>query len=292
MSAKKVTTLRLNMPQWQGGNRHDYYFGSELLAWLAPPANGPVETVPVPEPKQGETLELENGILGRKALLRQARTAREAIEKHRPDRIVTLGGDCLIDLAPMAYLNTRYGGNLGVLWVDAHPDVLTPKETPHAHAQVLGALLGRGDPDLVGEVDTPVKPSRVMYAGLDAWMPVEGEVINRLGLRRAGAASLADTSSSVLDWIASEGIAHLAIHFDVDVLDPTKFGPVLFNEPDAPADALAGVPRGRMAPDQVVRLLQDTAGACDVVGLAIAEYMPWEAITTRTMLRKLPLLAG
>jgi arginase len=292
MSAKKETTLRLNMPQWQGGNRHDYYFGSELLAWLAPPANGPVETVPVPEPKQGETLELENGILGRKALLRQARTAREAIEKHRPDRIVTLGGDCLIDLAPMAYLNTRYGGNLGVLWVDAHPDVLTPKETPHAHAQVLGALLGRGDPDLVGEVDTPVKPSRVMYAGLDAWMPVEGEVINRLGLRRAGAASLADTSSSVLDWIASEGIAHLAIHFDVDVLDPTKFGPVLFNEPDATADALAGVPRGRMAPDQVVRLLQDTAGACDVVGLAIAEYMPWEAITTRTMLRKLPLLAG
>ena len=30
--------------------------------------------------------------------------------------------------------------------------------------------------------------------------------------------------------------------------------------------------------------------ACDVVGLAIAEYMPWEAITTRNMLRKLPLL--
>jgi arginase len=66
---------------------------------------------------------------------------------------------------------------------------------------------------------------------------------------------------------------------------------VLFNEPDAPADALAGVPRGRMAPDQVVRLLQDVAAACEVVGLAIAEYMPWEAITTRNMLRKLPLLS-
>lgn len=118
MSTKKGTTLRLNMPQWQGGNRHDYYFGSELLAWLAPPANGPVETIPVPEPKPGETLE------------------------------------------------------------------------------------------------------------------------------------------------------------------------------KAPADAFADVPRGRMAPDQVVRLLQDAAAACDVVSLAIAEYMPWEAITTRDMLRKLPLLAG
>jgi len=285
-------TLRLHMPQWQGGNEPDYYFGSELLAWLAPIAHGPVETVPVPEPTPGETLDVENGIVGRAALLQQARAAREAIEKHRPDRIVTLGGDCLVDLAPIAYLNTRYGGSLGVLWVDAHPDVLTPKDSPHGHTHVLAALLGRGDPDLVGEVETPVQPSRVMYAGLDAWMPVEGDVINALGLRRAGAEALAESSSHVLDWIASENISHLAVHFDVDVIDPKQFGPVLFNNPDAPADTLAGVPRGRMAPDHVVRLLHDVAAACNLVGLAIAEYLPWEAITTRNLLRKLPLLAG
>jgi arginase len=292
MSGKTATTLRLNMPQWQGGNLPDYYLGSELLSWLAPPASGPVETVPVPEPTPGQTLAVENGILGREALLRQARAARAAIDKHRPDRIVTLGGDCLVDLAPMAYLNTRYGGNLGVLWVDAHPDVLTPKDFAQGNAQVLGALLGRGDPELVAEVDTPLRPARVMYAGLDAWMAVEGEVIDALGLRRAGADSLAETSSPVLDWIASEGVTQLAIHFDVDVLDPRKFGPVVFNKPDAAADAWADVPRGRMAPDQVVRLLQDVAAACDLVGLAIAEYTPWEAIATRKLLRRLPLLAG
>lgn len=109
--------------------------------------------------------------------------------------------------------------------------IADPKE---GNAQVLGALLARGDPELVAEVDTPVKPSRVMYAGLDAWMRVEGEVIDELGLRRVGADSLATTSSPVLDWIANEGITQLAIHFDVDVLDPRKFGPVLFNEPGAP----------------------------------------------------------
>jgi arginase len=292
MFAKKETTLRLHMPQWQGGNVHDYYFGSELLAWLAPPANGPVETVPVPEPKPGETLELENGIVARAALIQQARAARQAIEQHRPDRIVTLGGDCLIDLAPMAYLNTRYGGNLGVLWVDAHPDVLSPKDSAHGHTHVLSALLGRGDADLVSEVDTPVQPSRVMYAGLDAWTPIEGEVITTLGLRRAGSDALAASSAPVLSWIASEGITHLAVHFDVDVLNPKQFGPVLFNNPDAPADAWADVPRGRLAPGQVVRLLHDVAAACDIVGFAIAEYLPWEAIATRNLLRKLPLLAS
>jgi arginase len=170
--------------------------------------------------------------------------------------------------------------------------VLTPKDFAQGNAQVLGALLGRGDPELVAEVDTPLRPSRVMYAGLDAWMAVEGEVIDALGLRRAGADSLAETSSPVLDWIASEGVTQLAIHFDVDVLDPKKFGPVVFNKRDAAADAWADVPRGRMAPDQVIRLLQDVAAACDLVGLAIAEYTPWEAIATRNLLRKLPLLAG
>jgi arginase len=246
----------------------------------------------VPEPQPGETLEVENGILARAALLQQARAARQAIEKHRPDRIVTLGGDCLIDLAPMAYLNTRYGGDLGVLWVDAHPDVLTPKNSSQGNEYVLAALLGRGDPEMVGEVDTTLQPSHVMYAGLDTWMPVAGEVINELGLRHAGSDALAESSSPVLSWIASEGITQLAVHFDVDVLDPKKFGPVLFNNPDAPADAWANVPRGRLAPEQVVRLLQDVAAACDMVGLAIAEYMPWEAIATRNLLRKLPLLGG
>jgi len=292
MSPKKQTTLRLIMPQWQGGNRHDYYFGSQLLAWLAPATTGPVETVPVPEPQPGEILDAENGIVARTALLRQARAARQAIEKHQPDRIVTLGGDCLIDLAPMAYLNTRYAGNLGVLWVDGHPDVLTPQDSAHGHTHVLAALLGRGDSALVGEVATPVKPANVMYAGLDIWTPVEDNVISGLGLRCAGSDALSDSSTPVLEWIAGEGITHLAVHFDVDVLNPKTFGPILFNKPDAPPDAWADVPRGRLTPDQVVRLLHDVAAVCDIVGLAIAEYLPWEAIATRNLLRKLPLLAG
>ena len=79
---------------------------------------------------------------------------------------------------------------------------MTPKDYPNAHAHVLGAHMGRGDPDLTREVETPVAPSRVMYAGLDTWLPVENEVIQELGLRHAGAAILAETSSPVLDWIA------------------------------------------------------------------------------------------
>ena len=119
MAVPAGSTLRLNMPQWQGGNLPAYHFGAELLAWLAPAPQGLVETIAVPEPKAGETLAVENGMRARSAVLRQARAARQAIEKHQPARILTLGGDCLVDLAPTAYLNKRYGGKLGVLSVDA-----------------------------------------------------------------------------------------------------------------------------------------------------------------------------
>jgi arginase len=292
MAKAQGTTLRLNMPQWQGGNDAGYHFGSQLLQWLSPAPNGPVETVPVPEPRPGESLAIENGVIARGALLEQARAARRAIEKHMPDRIVTLGGDCLVDLAPMAYLNKRYDGKLGVLWVDAHPDVMTPHDYPHAHAHVLGSLLGKGDPDFSREVDRPISPARVMYAGLDAWAPVEEGVISALGLRHAGSASLAETSKPVTDWIMKEGITHVAVHFDLDVLDPARFRPLLFNKPTLPPGAFDGVPRGKMTTEQVVRLLRDVAAVCDMVGLAIAEHMPWDTLAMRNMLSQLPLLAG
>ena len=130
MTDMTSTTLRLNMPQWQGGNEPAYRFGAELLAFLAPPADGPEETIEVPQPGAGVTLETDAGIVGRAALLSQARAARAAIDRHSPERILALGGDCLIDLAPMSYLNERYGGKLGVLWVDAHPDVMRPEPRP------------------------------------------------------------------------------------------------------------------------------------------------------------------
>src|SRR5262249_34786156 len=56
-------------------------------------------------------------------------------------------------------------------------------------------------------------------------------------------------------------------------------------------ERLSGVARGRMLSDQVVRLLGDVArAACDVVGLAITEHLPWDTLAIRNMLRRLPLM--
>jgi arginase len=291
MTEKSQTTLRLHMPQWQGGNNPAYHFGSLLLSFLAPRSKGPEETVPVPIPLPGETLDIEKGIVGRQALLAQAKAARRAIEKHQPDRIVALGGDCLIDLAPIAYLNKRYCGKLGILWIDSHPDVMVAEHYGHAHAHVLGMLLGRGDPAFVAKVDTPVDPRLVMYAGLDSWMDIESEVIDGLGLSRCSSAQVSESSAPILEWIKKNNIEQVAVHFDLDALDPAQFRPLLFNKPNQPADFLAGVPRGRLTPSQVVRLLRDVSGACEIVGLAIAEHLPWDTMAMRDMLAELPILS-
>src|SRR3546814_18323738 len=84
--ALTFTTLRLNMPQWQGGDEPAYRFGSELLRWLATPHDGPEESVEVPE-ADGNPPPVDHGIKWRDALLSQARAAREAIERAEERRV-------------------------------------------------------------------------------------------------------------------------------------------------------------------------------------------------------------
>lgn len=298
MTNTSATTLRLLFPQWQGGNNPAYHFGSRLLNWLAPEATGPVEQVEVARP-DGEALRAEDGIVARRALLAQAGDARRLIDKHRPDRLVVLGGDCLVDLAPFAYLNERYGGDLAVLWVDTHPDVITPNESGHGHTMVLGNLLGEGDAEFLQAVERPLKPRNVMFAGrrdtsegFPEILAKETEMFERLGLRTAGPAALADTSEPVLDWLRSIGAKHLAIHFDLDVLDPTLFRSLLFSNPDPSVPPVDTYPSGKMTMEQVVRLLSDVSKAVDVVGLGITEHLPWDSLALKTMLSRLPLIGA
>ncbi|GHB34598.1 arginase family protein [Salinicola rhizosphaerae] len=282
-------TLRLLFPQWQGGNNPAYIFGAKLLDYLSPASTGPREVINVDAPTDDE-LPLENGIRGRQALLRQLSDAEDAIARHQPERLVVLGGDCLVDLAPFAYLNERYNGELGVLWIDAHPDVMTPKEFDHAHAMVLGNLIGEGDDDFRRHVKTPLKPENVMIAGLGATLPSESEFLDKHGVSSMGPAEIGDDSMAIIDWIEARGIRHLAIHFDLDVLDPSHFRSVLFADPTAPIGSFDGITQGDMNLNSVLRLITDVDTKTDIVGLGITEHLPWDAINLSSVLAKLPLL--
>lgn len=92
-----------------------------------------------------------NGIASEAAVLDSIRKARAALEREAPDRVITVGGNCIVSLASFDHLHALYP-DAGILWIDAHPDVSLPENGyPNAHAMVLGTLLGRGAPRLRGK---------------------------------------------------------------------------------------------------------------------------------------------
>lgn len=289
-------TLRLLFPQWQGGGDPSYMFGARMLAWLAPEADGPVEEVAVTEP-DGKPLQVVDGILARDVVVNQLRDARSRIDRHQPDRIVVLGGDCGVDLAPFAYLNERYDGDLAVLWIDAHSDLFSTAVFPNSHAHVLGSLMGQGDPEFLSAVKRPIKPGNALIAGwrklpdkFSELQTFEDELAERLHIQRVGPERLADDSEPVLAWLRATGAKRVAVHFDLDVLDANLFRSLTFSKPGAPAPTDEDIQAGRMTLQQVVRLLNDVAKEADVVGLGITEHMPWDAIALREALADLPLV--
>lgn len=64
-------------------------------------------------------------------LLTQQAAAREILKTKQPRRIITIGGDCSISQVPFDYLHEQYPDNAAILWIDAHPDIMTPKDFDH-----------------------------------------------------------------------------------------------------------------------------------------------------------------
>lgn len=289
MSVHPSRTLRLNIPQWQGSDRPDYRIGGRVLAALAPVASGPEVTIAV-APATTAVRAVEDGIASKTELLSIAHRALAAIDEHQPEAIVTLGGDCLVDFAPMAYLSEKYGDDLAILWVDAHPDIMGAAQMKNAHAHVLGMLMGEGDPDFSGLVRRPIRPQQVLYVGLTETTPYETQFLEQRQMQRLSPEQLAASPDAVASWLRQTGATKVAVHFDLDVLDATRYGFLLFNDPGAAAGTWDGVAQGRMRFEEVARILQQANAVAEVVGLAIAEYLPWDAIQLARALQTLPLL--
>jgi len=285
----KKKTLRLNFPQWQGGTLPLYHLGSQILQFLAPPPSCLELTIDVPPPSE-TPLEVEHGIHARAALLQQTDQAAQILRQHEPDRVVIFGGDCLVDLAPFVYLSEVYGDDLAILWLDAHPDIMTTLETKNAHAMVLGMLLGEGDGDFVKRVTKPIKPEQVMYAGLYDMSPIERQRYDAWGLQMVTPNDLLDGSDKILNWLDKIDAKHVAIHFDLDVINPAELRTLWFSRPHATPHDFRGIPQGRMGIAEVVRLIHDVARHIDIVGLGITEFLPWDMAIMRDLLYQLPIL--
>lgn len=280
-------TLRMIIPQWQGGDYSDinpsqiYPLGSHLLNFLAPKSDALIVEIPIDPPTNGSTPK-QNGVLWQETVLKQFLRIQKTIHEHQPERIIVFGGDCLVNQAPFAYLNERYD-NVGLLWIDTHPDITTPADFDHAHAMVLGNLLGDGDPVLSKEVKKPFKSNNVLIVGVNEVLPHEQNTINRLNLHTVPVQKIKQNSHIILEWLEKNKIKNLAIHVDLDVLDPRFFYSQLLRNPDAEPFPTAN---GQMTIQQLTRIIKDVSANRHVVGIGFTEHMPWDALRLKNMMEE------
>lgn len=283
-----METLRLIFPEWQGGVNPNYVFGANILSYLAPFSKNS-ETVKIPVNMDFEIpLEKENGYYAGEVLVQQQIKAKEILREKKPKKVITFGGDCSVSQAPFDYLHELYPDDLGIIWIDAHPDISSPQDTEHEHAMVLGNLLGDGAAELSGIVKFPFDFENIIYVGLiaDGMLPNEMHYIKQHKMAYITPKELTKNSDRLLTWLNKNKFTKVAIHFDVDVLSSNDFRSVLYNEPGSgPVDYATGT----MTVADVLRVIKDTESTKEVVGLTIAEYIPWDLIKIGRAMQKIKI---
>lgn len=285
-------TIRLIYPQWQGGDitrwipeisdpalaARGYFLGAQLLDFLAPDNGQQKFTVPInTDIKERKAVD---GVLDRDDIALQTKAALDILNIERPDKIITLGGECSVSVAPLTYLANKYKEDIAMVWIDAHPDITLPGDVYTGyHAMAVTACMGLGDKKIISQLPAKISPDKILFVGLRDWERDEVKVRqHEYGIKHLTPKDVATDSSTVTSWLKGCGASHVVVHFDMDVLDPTDI-----------IAAVGVVPNG-MKMDEVVRIINDIANEKELVGLTVAEPMPRIAIRLKNMLSQLPRL--
>lgn len=172
-----------------------------------------------------------------------------------PNIPIVLGGDHSVTIPVFRGQRERYKGkSLGVLWLDAHPDLCDQfAGSKLSHACVMRRGLEYG-----------LEPRHICMVGLRSWEAQEIELIETGGLNVYSAAQVAargaqEIAKSVRGVLGACAAIHISV--DIDCLDPGY----------APG---TGIPdSGGMTPRDVITLLKALEGL-PLVGLDLVEVAP------------------
>jgi arginase len=146
------------------------------------------------------------------------------------DMMLVLGGNCTIALAVIAALRRLRAGPPGLLYVDRHYDLNTPKSITDGALDWMGLAHALALPGCVDDLADAFGPRPLLGPDQVAWLGVEPrkatdwerEQASRLGLRVTSSEALAaDPAAAAGDALGYLPPGPLAVHIDVDVLDFT-----------------------------------------------------------------------
>ncbi len=135
---------------------------------------------------------------------------------------ITVGGDHSLAIGSIAGSAKNYD-DLGVIWLDTHPDINTDKTTTtfHIHGYPLAASMGFGQDELTKLYfdKTKVKYENVVLFGINDIDEPEQELINKYNIKNF---TLDDINTKGIDTCLKEAIEYLNfktknIHLSFDI---------------------------------------------------------------------------
>lgn len=141
--------------------------------------------------------------------------------------------------ASSEFIKEDLGDEIGLIWVDAHPDINTDKTTVtgNIHGMPVAALLGLGEKSLTGFLSErpKLKPENIVMLGLRDIDPPEQIILDELNIRYY---TYEQICARGLDVCLNETIAYLShlssihISFDIDSMNPDIMPGVSVPVPD------------------------------------------------------------
>ena len=267
-----MKTIRLLYPDYVSGGLDTYYFGANLLAHILPEnQNQPLLKVEI-APPNGKERSVTDGIYAKDEVVAGIKSAMNVIEEAKPDRIITIGGNCMVSQASFDYLHGLYE-NAGIIWIDAHPDVSTVKDNyPNAHAMVLGSLMGYGDSSLSDLMkNRKFQADEILYVGLQGLHDYQEKFLKDMGVDFKVQTEEFVPDDEIRDFM--KRFDHILVHLDIDVLDAALFHSTYFANKELVGD---GSGSGKMTIEKLTAVLKCITADSDVVGFTIAEYLPFD----------------
>ena len=297
-------TLKLIYPQWQGGviaqwfkdlkpneAAKGYVLGAEILNLLTKSINADLDkntavvdiSLDYAVDKNNERL-VQEGIVDKFILQEQTQAAFEILHSKKPTKILTLGGECAVSVPSFTYLAECYKDDLAVLWVDAHPDLGVAGDDFYKgyHAMAVSAIVGDEVLSREFALLASVSPDKVLFVGLHSNEAEHYKARReKLGIQSIDGTAFASDEikalSQIKAWIKQCGAKKVAIHLDLDVLNPKELYVAVGNT-------------GILSVSQVINAINTANESAEIVGLTIAEHFPKAQIQLKTLLENLPLI--
>ncbi len=214
------------------------------------------------------TSAINKNIFSYDVILENFLEAKNIIEKHNPEKIFLLGGDCSTELSAVSWLNQKYQGDLLVIWFDAHGDLNTPESSlsHNLNGMPLRTLLGDGDQTIVANLFSILKIEQVILAGARDLDKAEVDFIQETKLNYLPVENLKVNLMEMTQRMKNK-FSNIYIHCDLDVIDPN----------DVPY--VKSVTANGIKLADLIELINSLNKEFNVVGQSLTEYTGREFIS-------------